>query len=126
MLFRSDASQAEHPPAEPADDTELLGFLEAAIDELPGPLLERVASLPLRVQARATKEQVAEGVDPRSTVALVFGTGERSRAVEAVVVMRDVVRDEAVMDADLGELLLEDIGEAITAALGAEVVLARG
>lgn len=81
---------------EPPDFSEvqvLRSQLEDVLEDLPEPLLRLVSSAPITVQARAQRDQVAAGADPRASIAFV-GTA-KSNDVEAdlqgIVIMRDLL-----------------------------------
>lgn len=103
-------TQARGPSAEPTSQQVqgLRHALEQAMAELPDPLLELVANAPISVQARATEEQVREGIDPRSSVFFVGDPkleGQQAR-LEGIVLARDVLLDEIEDEDELSEALL--------------------
>lgn len=90
--------------------------LEAAMAELPDPLLSLVGSVPISVQAAATVEQVRAGADPR---AAVFFVGQpkledQDATLNRIVVSRDVLVDEVEDEEEVGETLLVALVEEIS------------
>lgn len=86
-----------------AEAQELRTRLEEVLEQLPDPLLKLVASAPITVQGRATREQVEAGIDPRSSVCFQGKPklGEDDDAeLTGIVIMRDLLPEEATEDED--------------------------
>ncbi len=98
-----------------AETQELRSRLEEVLEGLPDPVLKLVAAAPITVQARASAEQVATGVDPRGTVVFV-GTpknDEDEAELEGIVIMRDLVLTQVDDDDDIEEELFYSLLEQI-------------
>jgi len=79
---------------------ELIRTFEEVLEEVPDPVLKRIAHAPVSVQRRATAEQVRGGVNPRSAVAFV-GTpkiGDAAGELERIVIIHDLLL--AMIDED--------------------------
>lgn len=103
------------PPPDEGESADLRERLEYVMEELPDPVLELVANVPIRVQTRATHEQVRAGLNPRSIIGLL-GTPKRegeAAQLEALAIMRDIllseVEDEDELDSELFYSLVEEI-----------------
>jgi tetratricopeptide (TPR) repeat protein len=96
-VLELDSADAPPEPLSYAEVQDLRSVLEDVLEELPDPLIRLVASAPITVQARATPQQVARGVDPRSPVAFagVAAEGEVAADFEGIVVMRDPLVEES-------------------------------
>jgi tetratricopeptide (TPR) repeat protein len=80
-----------------AEVQELRSKLEDIMEELPEGILRLVAHAPIKVQQRATEEQVRSGVDPRSPIAFL-GIPQQDDAdaeLEGIVILRDLVLEDA-------------------------------
>lgn len=102
---------------EPSDDTEnrsLVAAFEDVLENLPEPLMKRVAVANVTVQDRPSPEQVRAGVDPRGGVALL-GTAAPPRGnpddakLEGIVINRGPLYVEVVDDDDVPEALLRHL-----------------
>ena len=105
----------ELPAPDFAETQELRSRLEDVLEELPDPVLKLVAAAPITVQPRATEEQVAAGVNPRSLLGFL-GSPQRDEAdakLEGIVIMRDLllaeVDDDDEIEGELFEALVEEI-----------------
>lgn len=113
-------------PAPTQQETKALrDELEAAMAELPDPLLQLVGSVPISVQGAASAEQVRAGADPR---AAVFFEGrpkgeEQPADLRTIVVARDVLLDEVDAEDDITEALLVSLVEEIADFFGREDLL---
>jgi tetratricopeptide (TPR) repeat protein len=103
------------PPPDFAETQELRSRLEEVLEGLPDPVLKLVATAPITVQARASAEQVGQGIDPRGTVVFLGSpkTDEEEAELAGIVVMRDLlltqVDDDDEIDEELFYSLLEQI-----------------
>jgi len=90
------ASEGSEPPGY-AEVQELRSKLEDIMEELPDAILRLVAHAPIKVQQRATAEQVRGGVDPRSPVAFlgIPKNGDADAELEGIVILRDLVLEDA-------------------------------
>lgn len=88
---------------------------EAILEEVPEPIMKRLAGAPIHVATAPTKEQVADGLDPRNAVAFV---GDAAGATEEgtlrqIVIMRDLLvdaideQDEMSEEEQIEEILFE-------------------
>jgi Flp pilus assembly protein TadD len=105
----------ELPAPDFGETQELRSRLEDVLEELPDPVLKLVAAAPITVQARATEEQVAAGVNPRSVLGFL-GTPKRDGAdaqLEGIVVMRDLllaeIDEDDEIEGELFEALMEEM-----------------
>jgi Flp pilus assembly protein TadD len=105
----------ELPAPDFGEMQELRSRLEDVLEELPDPALKLVAAAPITVQARATEEQVEQGVNPRSILGFL-GTPKRDGAdakLDGIVVMRDLllaeVGDDDEIEGELFEALMEEM-----------------
>lgn len=103
------------PPLDDVEAQELQQQLENAMEELPEPILKLVASVPIRVQRRATADQVRAGLNPRSIVGFL-GTPKADDAeavLEGILIMRDLllssVEDDEEVEGELFYALAEEI-----------------
>lgn len=80
-----------------AEVQELRSKLEDIMEELPDAILRLVAHVPIKVQQRATEEQVRTGVDPRSPVAFLGAPqcDDADAELEGIVILRDLLVEEA-------------------------------
>ena len=62
-------SEGEAPDSDVQRD--LKERFEAILEEVPEPIMKRLAAAPIHVATAPTKEQVADGLDPRNAVAFV-------------------------------------------------------
>lgn len=118
-----DAGGAEDPS--PTDVEALRSTMEEVLEELPDPLLQLVASVPISVQARASEAQVRAGADPRAAV-LFEGTPKSESAdatLERIVIVKDVVVDEVDDDDEVPSLLLFAMAEQIQEFFDRDIVL---
>lgn len=107
------AEEAGEALAEPsyAQVQDLRTRFEDVLEDLPEPLLRKVAGAPITVQAGPTEQQVREGIDPRAVVAFEGtpvtrdedGEGELTR----IVLMRDLLLDEIADDEDIPEVFID-------------------
>lgn len=96
------AEDGTRPDPSYADAQELRSRLEDVFEQLPDPLLKLVAHAPITVQARATREQVEAGVDPRNVIAFsgTRKTEEDEAELTGIVIMRDLLPDPDDEDTD--------------------------
>ncbi len=102
-------------PPDFAETQELRSRLEEVLEGLPDPVLKLVAAAPITVQARASAEQVAEGVDPRGTVVFVGKpkNDEEEAELAGIVIMRDLVLTQVDDDDEIEEELFYSLLEQI-------------
>jgi len=88
---------------------------EAILEEVPEPIMKRLAGAPITVATAPTKEQVQAGLDPRSAVAFVgdaAGPTEEGTLAQ-IVIMRDLLvdaldeQDEMSEEEQIEEILFE-------------------
>jgi len=103
------------PPPDFAETQELRSRLEEVLEGLPDPVLKLVAAAPITVQARATPEQVAAGIDPRGTVVFLGEpkSDEDEAELKGIVVMRDLVLTQVDDDDEIDEELFYSLLEQI-------------
>ncbi len=104
------------PPAPDfAETQELRSRLEEVLEGLPDPVLKLVAATPITVQARASAEQVAGGVDPRGTVIFLGSpkSDEDEAELKGIVVMRDLLLTQVDEDDEIDEELFYSLLEQI-------------
>lgn len=112
-----DTAEAEADGAPPAfaESQDLRTHLEDLMEEMPDPLLRLVASAPITVQARATEDQVKQGVDPRSTVVFLGrraqSHGDEDAELAGIVVMRDLLVAEIGDDDEIPEALFAGLSD---------------
>jgi len=97
-----DEDEVEELDQELSDEAkaELIRTFEEVLEEVPDPVLKRIAHAPVSVQRRATAEQVRGGVNPRSAVAFV-GTpksGDTPGELARIVIIHDLLL--AMIDED--------------------------
>lgn len=86
----------------------LIRSFEEVLEEIPDPVLRRIAHAPVSVQRRATPEQVRGGVNPRSAVAFV-GTpkvDEQPAKLERIVLLRDLLLGMIDGDEEISEVFV--------------------
>ncbi len=101
-------SAGERDPLESRESDALRAqFEEEVLTEVPEPVLQRVANAPILVQTRPTREQVADGVNPRTYVTFVGQPkmDEQEPRLDAIIIMRDLLLDEVDDDEDIVPLL---------------------
>ncbi|HEY8376519.1 MAG TPA: tetratricopeptide repeat protein [Nannocystis sp.] len=108
-VLELDAAEAvDHEPVSEELAEDLRGQFEALLEEIPDQVLRLVASAPITVQARPTREQVQAGADPRAVVTFVgrpASEGVEAR-LDGIVLMRDFLLDEIEGEDDIPELLM--------------------
>jgi len=111
------AELGEDAPGPPdfAETQELRSRLEEVLEGLPDPVLKLVAATPITVQARATAEQVGNGVDPRGTVIFLGSpkNDEEEAELKGIVVMRDLLLTQVDEDDEIDEELFYSLLEQI-------------
>lgn len=93
---------------EAMDDDEVAGLrsiVDELLEDLPEPLLKRVATVPVKVERRASDAHIASGVDPRAFVGFAGDAG--AEKLEAIVIMRDALLDGVDDESELAEALVE-------------------
>ncbi|MEZ4429840.1 MAG: tetratricopeptide repeat protein [Nannocystaceae bacterium] len=97
-------------------------FEEDILTEVPDAVLARMATVPILVQRRATREQVAEGVNPRAPIAF-HGEPARELAdgslqdgtLRGIIIMRDLLLDEVDSEDDLVPVMMLSLLEELRA-----------
>lgn len=110
-------ADAEDDGLEPSDDTEdraLIAVFEEVLENLPEPLMKRVANANVVVQDRPTHDQIRAGIDPRGGVALLgTPTGPKGdpddAKLEGIVINRGPLYVELVNEDDVPEALLRHL-----------------
>ncbi len=90
---------------------ELIRTFEEVMEEIPDPVLKRIAHAPVSVQRRATPEQVRGGVNPRSAVAFV-GTpksDDGAAELERIVIIHDLLLAMIDEDEEIPEVFVVGI-----------------
>lgn len=103
----SDGDDAEAPTY--AQTQDLRSRFEDVLEDLPEPLLRKVAGAPITVQATPTEQQVRDGVDPRAVVAFE-GTpvkGDEDGELTRIILMRDLLLDEILDDEEIPEVFID-------------------
>ena len=103
----SDGDDAEGPTY--AQTQDLRSRFEDVLEDLPEPLLRKVAGAPITVQATPTEQQVRDGVDPRAVVAFE-GTpvkGDEDGELTRIILMRDLLLDEILDDEEIPEVFID-------------------
>ena len=78
-----------------AQERDLKDRFDAMLEEIPEPILKRIAEVPVKVQRAPQVSDVESGLDPRNAVAFVgtpLGPGGDA-ALEGIVLMRDLLID---------------------------------
>jgi len=92
-----------------AQTQDLRSRFEDVLEDLPEPLLRKVAGAPITVQASATEQQVREGADPRAVVAFE-GTpvsGDEDGELTRIVIMRDLLLEEIIDDEEIPDVFID-------------------
>lgn len=90
---------------------ELIRTFEEVLEEIPDPVLKRIAHAPVSVQRRATPEQVRGGVNPRSAVAFVGTpkTGDAAGDLQQIVIIHDLLLAMIDDDEEIPEVFVVGI-----------------
>jgi tetratricopeptide (TPR) repeat protein len=121
-VLELDAEEQSDDSLDYAEIQDLRTRVEDALEELPDPLLRRVANVPITVQVRPEPKQVSEGVDPRTVIAFVgrpaaelvegeYPAEEDEADLRGLVLMRNALVEEIVDDEDIPDTILVGIVE---------------
>ncbi len=118
-VLAEDAEEHGDTALEYAEIQDLRGRVEDALEELPDPLLRRVANVPITVQVGPTKTQIRAGIDPRAVIAFEGnpapegeeGALEEEAELLGLVIMRNSLIEEIGDDEDIPDAILMGIVE---------------
>jgi tetratricopeptide (TPR) repeat protein len=111
-----DSAEADEDELDYEETQELRSQLESVFEDLPDPLLKRIAHAPITVQARPSVEQVKAGMDPRGVIAFEAKPGREEGEPElaGIIIMRDLLGfgeeeldEEALVEELIGGVISE-------------------
>ena len=108
-----------------AEAQQLRGEFEDVLEELPDPIMKRLAGAPITVQTRPTSAQVELGIDPRSVVAFEGKprTDDDDEAeLTRIVLMRNLLLEVIDDDDDIPEVFVDHLLAEMRRFFGLEVL----
>lgn len=108
-----------------AEAQELRGAFEDVLEDLPDPIMKRLAGAPITVQTRPTSAQVELGIDPRSVVAFEGKprTDDDDEAeLKGIVLMRNLLLEVIDDDDEIPEIYVDHLLAEMRRFFGMEVL----